>query len=495
MTIFNSKTLQDTITANSRFTIYNMFSDLYTYLKPDKQTEKSDINTKSNPGPSAPLAPLYLPNPINILNSWFNNRITNSIREQIDNPVSDGDFDTNPGTLANFSSETGLQQSEWTKIPNKSQLSQVEIATQAQTQSISPYPLTSRAHKFIVKKLHLNTPIDFVTNFMFAIEVDWPCDINLNNLFKSISLEILGMRVDRVESNQIPILQQLYKLDIKKYPNENKIYFPIPIECFVNSNGLLLSRMYQESDCPDEVQILFEFGEHVQLSDIKSIKLFYNGITILEPVRSRSFYDNKLPISFVDIGYRPKMYQDNLSPMELSLVMDKSNSKLLFINSTHGSNKKSALTTRLIENFSTGPDLIKPGNPGQVTKINTWYSRYVERFIIYFEDTKNLDILLGKLFDFVKFIADGQDIFTLDYSTIVSETKTLYPTLPDGVYVIEADRFGGCMGQRTQFEFTGLVSDRDGLQVHIVPQTVNFLGYETTETRGYCGRTGLFFIN
>ncbi len=483
----NLKTLQDTITANSRYTTYNIYSDLDTYSKSDAQTEKQDSNGKTNPMPSAPLAPLV---PTNIFNSWFNNRITNSISEQIGNPVSDGDFDTNPNTQANFSSETGLEQSEWTKIPDKSpfQTSQVELATNP-----SSIKLTTRANKFIVKKSHANTPIDFVTNFMFAIESDWPDDINLNKLFKSISLEILGMRVDKVESNQIPILQQIYKLDIKKYPNQ--IYFPIPIECLVNSNGLLLSRMYRESDCPDEVQIRFEFGKHVQLSEIKSIKLFYNGITILQPVRSRSSYDNKLPISFVDIGYRPKMYQDNLSPMELSLVMDKSNSKLLFINSTHGSNKKSALTTKLVENFSTGPDLIKP-NPDQVTKINTWYSRYVERFIIYFEDMKNsLAILPGKLFDSVKFIADEHDIFSMDWDTIVSETKSLYPNLSDGVYVIEADRFGGCMGQQTQFEFVGLVSNRDNLQIHIVPQTVNFLGYGTTETRGYCGRTGLFFIN
>ena len=483
----NSKTLQDTITANSRYTIYNIYSDLYTYSKSDAQTEKQDSNGKTNPVPSAPLAPWL---PTNILNSWFNNRITNSISEQIDNPISDGDFDTNPGTQATFSTETGSEQSEWTKIPNPT--NQVELATQTQTQPANPSPITTRAHKFIVKKSHENTPIDFVTNFMFAIEVDWPCDINLNKLFKSISLEILGMRVDKVESNQIPILQQIYKLDIKKYPNQ--IYFPIPIECLVNSNGLLLSRMYRESDCPDEVQILFEFAEHVQLSEIKSIKLFYNGITIVQPVRSRSSYDNKLPISFVDIGYRPKMYQDNLLPIELSLVMDKSNSKLLFINSTHGSNKKSALTTRLIENFSTGPDLIKP-NPDQVTKINTWYSRYVERFIIYFEDTENLDILPGKLFDSVKFIANGKDIFSMDWDTIQLETQTRHPTLPDGVYVIETDRYGGCMGQQPQFEFVGLHSDRDGLQVHIVPQTVNFLGYGTAETRGYCGRTELFFIN
>ncbi len=488
----NTKTLQDTVTANSRYTIYNMYSDLYIYSKSDVQTEKQDCNGKTNPVPSAPLAPLA---PTNILNSWFNNRITNSIIEQIANPVSDGDFDTNPNTQANFSSETGSEQSEWTKIPNPTNsTNQVELATQVQTQPTKPSPLTSRAHKFIVKKSHMNSPIDFVTNFMFAIESDWSHDINLNKLFKSISLDILGMRVDKVESNQIPILQQLYKLDIKKYPNQ--IYFPIPIECLVNSNGLLLSRMYRESDCPDEVQILFELAEHVQLSNIKSIKLFYNGITILEPVRSRSSYNNKLPISFVDIGYRPKMYQDNLSPMELSLVMDKSNSKLLFINCTHGSNKKSALTTRLVENFSTGPDLIKPGNPDQVTKINTWHSRYVERFIIYFEDTENfLAIFPGKLFDSVKFIADGHGVFSMGFDTIQLETKTLYPTLPDGVYVIETDRFGGCMGRQTQFEFTGLVSDRDGLQVHIVPQTVNFLGYGTTETRGYCGRTGLFFIN
>ncbi len=181
--------------------------------------------------------------------------------------------------------------------------------------------------------------------------------------------------------------------------------------------------------------------------------------------------------------------------MELSLVMNKSNSKLLFINSTHGSNKKSALTTRLIENFSTGPELIKPGNPGQVTKINTWHSRYVERFIIYFEDMENLDILPGKLFNSVQFICNGKDIFSMDWDTIQLETKNLYPTLQNGVYVIEADRFGGCMGQQIQFEFTGLVSDRDSLLIHIVPQTVNFLGYGTTETRGYCGRTGLFFIN
>ncbi len=492
----NPKTLKDTITANLRYTMYNLYSDLYTYpiSNSNEQTKKLDINPK----PSAPLAPSTSTNILTGLLDgigWFGSvPMPNSVTDIMPNPVSDGDFDTNTSNQA----KSNQMQSEWTKISDK--LSQSSQSSQTEPKPAAPGPikLTTHANSFIIKKLHQKIPIDFVTNFMFAIEVDWPCDINLNKLFKSISLDILGMQIDKVESNQIPILQKIYGLDIKRYSNEKKIYFPIPIECLVNSNGLLLSRMYSESDCPDEVRVWFEFADHVRLSEIKSIKLCYNGITTSEPIRPRnshSSHNNKLSISFVEIGYRPRMYQDNLTPMELSLVLDKSNSKLLFINSTDGTNKKSALTTRFVENFSTGPEIIKPGNPDQVTKFNSWHSRYVERFIIYFEDTKNFDILSEKLFDSVQFICDGQGIFTMGFDTIQLETRVSHPNLPDGVYVIEADRFGGCMGQETKFEFAGLVSDRNDLQVHIIPQTVNFLGYETTETNGYCPRTGNFFIN
>ncbi len=360
-----------------------------------------------------------------------------------------------------------------------------KITTSSDTLSNSK----SSRNCFIIYKKYGNQLIDFATNFVLEIELDnSEYNFNTDKVFEYISLEISGNKVDKIYLNQIHILQKIYGLEVKKI--DNKIFYPIPMECLTNGNGLLLSKFYADYCENVEIRIWIEFINNNQenLDNIKNIKLNYDGIILDNGL------DKLQNITTINLNYKPNITQYNLSSKELDLVTNKSNEKVMIINCN---NKKQALTTKYIENYFTGSEKFNKSS-----KIKTSNTKRVERFIIYFEDSLNYNVCKEKVFDSIKFVANGKEIFDIDYYKLLSETNEKYPGLPIGVYVIDFFDYINYVPEREVFDFVGLKLPSDDIQVNIISQVVNFIGYDTIQkdhndkSIGYdYPITELFFVN
>ncbi len=337
-----------------------------------------------------------------------------------------------------------------------------KITTSSDTLSNSK----SSRNCFIIYKKYGNQSIDFATNFVLEIELEnSEYNFNTDNVFEYISLEISNTKIDKIYLNQIHILQKIYGLEVKKI--DNKIFYPIPMECLINGNGLLVSKFYGDYCENVEIRIWIELINNNQenLNNIKSIKLNYDGIILDNGL------DKLQNITTINLNYKPNITQYNLSSKELDLVTNKSNEKVMIINCN---DKKQALTTKYIENYFTGSEKFNKSSKIKTNNVNR-----VERFIIYFEDSLNYNVCKEKVFDSIKFVANGKEIFDIDYYKLLSETNEKYPGLPIGVYVIDFFDYINYVPEREVFDFIGLKLPSDDIQVNIISQVVNFIGYDT----------------
>ena len=68
-------------------------------------------------------------------------------------------------------------------------------------------------------------------------------DINVSNIFESISLNFMGLLINRLSYDQIIIYQNKYNIFPLKI--EDTILFPLPFECMLNDKGIIVSNNHQ----------------------------------------------------------------------------------------------------------------------------------------------------------------------------------------------------------------------------------------------------------
>lgn len=86
-----------------------------------------------------------------------------------------------------------------------------------------------------------NKIVDLICNSIVIFELnDEDYEFIPERIFENIAIEIGGIQIDKINMNYITILQKKYNLEIKKIGS--KVFFPIPINCLLKSNGIITSK-------------------------------------------------------------------------------------------------------------------------------------------------------------------------------------------------------------------------------------------------------------
>lgn len=257
---------------------------------------------------------------------------------------------------------------------------------------------------FLIESMYGDDLGDFISNPILIFELG-------KSDFEFIPEEILNCihfviglnTIEKINSIQIINLQKKYNIETKKIGS--KVFFPLPINCLLKTNGIPISMCYF-----NEIKLLLDF---TNVPCIECINNLYVKIDMY-------IFKNK-PI-----------YKKIFEP----ILIDYNNSQF-------------CTTKKIIENYELNHFIKITQNVSNVnylieglvnqsnliTKINYLNIECV-RFYIFFQNTDNV-IYQKKSFDKISFIADEIEVLSFDYDELCYHNIISNNNLTKGIYVIE----------------------------------------------------------
>ena len=314
----------------------------------------------------------------------------------------------------------------------------------------------------IIQK-HDNKIIDLITNFLFVIELkNENIEINVNKIFDKISLEIAGISILRLYKHQIPILQSFYGLEVKRVGN--KIYYPIPFECGLNGNGILVPYLYDTYIIQFYFNFINEYNENISNIELNYDCLFVEG----------NLLNNNL--TNIKLVHNGELYQPDLTSKQINTIHNNSNTKIMHIKcyKTNGELYKKCIISRLVDYEYTGEDIITNIHV-KSSKFYLYFNKVIKRLFFYFEYDTN--IYENKIFNSIKFIADGLEVFNLNYDDIINNKYNV----PSGVYVIDMLKYLDIAAYKHYIEFDGLNIPFENIKFQVFTESINYIKYDDND--------------
>ncbi len=106
---------------------------------------------------------------------------------------------------------------------------------------IKPIGINKYTNINILAYKYGDKPVDLISNPVIIFELgDMNLEFVAERIFSEIKLVIGEFTIDKICQNQITVLQKKYDLAIKKIGS--KVFFPLPINCLLKSNGIIVSK-------------------------------------------------------------------------------------------------------------------------------------------------------------------------------------------------------------------------------------------------------------
>lgn len=266
--------------------------------------------------------------------------------------------------------------------------------------------LTLSAHRYGDKQ------VDLVSNPIVIFELgETDLEFVPERVFNNIQFEIGGTQIDKIWMNQIAVLQKKYNLEVKQIGS--KVFFPLPINCLLKSNGIPVSKCYFH-----EMRLWFEFTNEQFIGCIENMCL-RTDLIILE---KQPVWKNICEPILVEL-------------LETSFYSDEIITK--YVKNEPYDDFESRQIIKFKQNQFTGLERIHE-NTDRIFALNL--NHKIERFYIWLENsTDNIIYKEDKPFDKISFIADNIKVLELDYEELVYNTLAINDNkgLGKGIYEIE----------------------------------------------------------
>jgi hypothetical protein len=304
---------------------------------------------------------------------------------------------------------------------------------------------TLSAHRYGDKK------VDMVANPIVIFELgETDLEFIPERVFNNIQFEIGGTQIDKIWTNQITVLQKKYNLEVKQIGS--KVFFPLPINCLLKSNGIPVSK------CDfHEIRLWFEFTNEQFINCIKDM-FVRTDLIILE----------KQPV-----------WKNICEPIlsELLETSVYSNKIITYIKNKPYDDFESRQIIKFKQNQFTGLEGL---NGNTDCKFGLGFNHDIERFYIWFENSNdNIIYKEDKPFDKISFIADNIKVLELDYEEIVYNTLTINGNkgLGKGVYEIEWKNIINYNPDNFKVELNGLSLPDQNICFAIYAESYNYFEF------------------
>ena len=296
--------------------------------------------------------------------------------------------------------------------------------------------------------------VDLVSNPIIIFELG---DIDLEfvpqRIFHQIEFEIGGTQIDKISLNQINVLQKKYNLEVKQIGS--KVFFPLPINCLLKSNGIPISKCIYH-----ELRLLFEFTNEQCIGCIQDIC-----------VRTDLIIFEKQPV------------WKNICEPILSEILEKSiySDKMKnYIETKPYGDFESKQIIKIKQNQFTGLECLNRQTDYKI-KLNFYHD--IERFYIWFENSIDEIVYKEKPFDKISFIADNIKVLELDYEDFVYNTLSVNNNnkglgLGKGIYEIEWKNIINYEPDILMVELNGLILPNQDICFGIYVELYNYLEFE-----------------
>lgn len=304
--------------------------------------------------------------------------------------------------------------------------------------------VTLSAHKYGDKL------VDLVSNPIIILELD-NTDLEFfpERVFTKIDLEIGGTYIDKMHMNLINVLQKKYNLEVKQIGS--KVFFPLPINCLLKSNGIILSK------CTGyDIKLWLEFNYEPFIGCIKNMCV-RTDLVILE----------KKPV------WKNICEPILLELLETSIYSDKMKK---YIETNPYDNYESKQIIKFKQNQFCGLENLD----GQTNcNFQLGFNHDIERFYIWFENLNDNIIYREKSFDKIIFIADNIKVLELDYEDLVYNTFILNNNkgLGKGIYEIEWKNIINYNPIKLHVQINGLSLPNQDIGFSICAESYNYLEF------------------
>lgn len=293
--------------------------------------------------------------------------------------------------------------------------------------------------------------VDLISNPIAIFELnDTDLEFIPEKIFNSLQLEIGGCGIDKIELNLINILLKKYNLEVKQIGS--KVFFPLPINCLLKSNGIPVLRCKYH-----EIRLWIEFTNEPFIDCIKDMC-----------IRTDLVFFDKQPI------------WKNICEPILSELLEKS---------MYSEIMKKHIQNNPYNNFES-KQIIKFKNyqfTGLVNlngcidyKSSLGFNHDIERFYIWFENSNDKIIYKEKPFDKITFITNNIKVLELDYEDLVYNTliSNNNKGLGKGIYEIEWKNIVNYNPKDFRVELNGLSIPNQEICFSIHAESYNYLEFE-----------------
>ena len=297
--------------------------------------------------------------------------------------------------------------------------------------------------------------VDVISNPIIIIELNNEfSEFVPEKIFSSIFFEIGGIQIDKLSSsNEIKIFQQLYGLEIKRFGN--KVFFPIPINCLLKSNGILMPKCTHH-----DLKLCFECSSEPSIINISKFDVRFD-LTIL---------DKKTNLDYKQIC--EPHYQNFITDKHFYYKFDNK-----YTNLEYYQNFISSQIFKFTQTQFTGLETT-PNVSGW--KMITGFYNKINRLLFHFEFEKTKEIYESKMFDKIGLVANGELILELDYETLVYQNELSGYKFNKGVYCIDLIQYLNYSPDILNIEFTELkclpCAD-NGVNFAVYAESENYLEY------------------
>ncbi len=290
---------------------------------------------------------------------------------------------------------------------------------------------------------------NYLTNPLLVLKLSndlfYDENVDLSKILHSISFEIGGCVIDKMYTDQINIFQHKYNL--KPMLIDKTLIIPLPFNCMLKSNGIILPRGYFDTRIWVETSD-YEFNKYIEDGHIKMdysqldhnfdmgemTKYYYNQM-----LKTKAHSTNLLKIN----GAYPLDYQtyyliEKMLELKTPLDIELNNFPNILIsrlNKPVEDETKAQLALPLglglmgiKQNQFTGLESVNSNNKG--IKFRLFFNHDVETMYICLK--LNSNICKNKWFDTCRIQVNGNDVLEWSYEQLVYETST-NSTLPQGV--------------------------------------------------------------
>lgn len=246
--------------------------------------------------------------------------------------------------------------------------------------------------------------VDLIINPVVIFELNGTdLEFDYARIFRSIWIGIGGTQIDKLNQNQIMLY--LAKYNLKVVCNEQKVFFPIPIQC-------VLGGLFSSKCMTHDIRFTFDFSNSPIIDCIDNMSLQTDFVMC----KTKPDY-----AKICDAGI--KYYTKNN-------IAKKNNAQDYFFQKYENNGYLSLIyqnQTEICDNLLSGGDNIK---------IKLGFNHEVKKIYLYMEDKNTKVIYKGKGFEHLEFIANGYIALEMNWEKMVLESK-MNSNLPNGIYQID----------------------------------------------------------